>query len=664
MTKPILLFHLIVFNLTILSCTQNENLQEEKIIHFDNKFEDKQIRAIYDLRDQRNAGELIKLLPQADNSYKIEILTALGSVQDTLALESCKEIILGEYPLEVKLAADFAIGQIGDPRLNDLLIDLIINYQDKSRGLEILFETLGECADERAVIVMSHFNTNDDQVKRGIVKGLYRALTRKGIQSYDAAEQVMRIFTSTKDVETREWCSAFFTRMDSKQMVETFNSNIFNQARRDSSALVRANFTQAIGVFSKGNGSATALKKILQHEKDPTVLVNAILATKKVKYNGVVEETIPFLKHENARVSSCAAKVLYGKLGWKNSAEVYKMIPNIENKNTRALTLKAVLNERNKQKNIFEYTKGLFENSNSVYERCLLLDAMSESSLGEKLVYETWVNAKEKPLQTKAIELLMGNYEGKKHLKKAESAQLKEVLTDALRTKDVGQLYAISLFMQQNVDKLSASFPPVALIDSVKKSLQLPLQVEGYIELEKTIAKIQGYEYKASSIPKNNVGVNWNAIQNIRQDQEAVITTSKGEITIQLKVEEAPATVAMFVDLIEKKFYDSLYFHRVVPNFVVQGGDPRGDGFGGLETTIPSEFTFLKYKVGSLGIASAGKDTESCQFFMTEMATHHLDGRYTIFAEIKNGINVMKALEYGDQIVKVELKKDNLAEVQ
>ncbi|NME69802.1 peptidylprolyl isomerase [Flammeovirga aprica JL-4] len=218
--------------------------------------------------------------------------------------------------------------------------------------------------------------------------------------------------------------------------------------------------------------------------------------------------------------------------------------------------------------------------------------------------------------------------------------------------------------MQQNVDKLSASFPPVALIDSVKKSLQLPLQVEGYIELEKTIAKIQGYEYKASSIPKNNVGVNWNAIQNIRQDQEAVITTSKGEITIQLKVEEAPATVAMFVDLIEKKFYDSLYFHRVVPNFVVQGGDPRGDGFGGLETTIPSEFTFLKYKVGSLGIASAGKDTESCQFFMTEMATHHLDGRYTIFAEIKNGINVMKALEYGDQIVKVELKKDNLAEVQ
>ncbi|WP_216639100.1 peptidylprolyl isomerase [Flammeovirga sp. SJP92] len=664
MTKQILLFHLIVINLTILSCTQNENLQEEKIIHFDNKFEDKQIRAIYDLRDQRNASELVKLLPQLDNSYKIEILTALGSVQDTLALASCKEILMGEYPLDVKLAADFAIGQIGDPRLNDLLIDLIINYQDKSKGLEVLFETLGECADERAVIVMSHFNTKDELVKRGIVKGLYRALTRKGIQSYDAAEQVMRIFTSTKDTETREWCSAYFTRMDSKQMVETFNSNIFNQARRDTSALVRANFTQAIGVFSKSNGSSTALKKILQDEKDPSVLVNAILATKKVKYNGVVEETVPFLNHENARVSISAAKVLYGKLGWKTSNDVYKVAQTIQNKNTRALTLKAVMNERNKQKNIYEYTKELYENSSSVYEQSLLLEAMNESSLGKSFVLDVWINSNEKVLQTKAIELVMNNYDGKKHLKKSDEAQLKGILSDALRTKDVGQLYTIGAFMQKNNEKFGDAFPPVALIDSVKNSLSLPLQVEGYIELEKTIAKIQGYDYQPSSIPKKNVSINWESIQNIKQDQEVVISTSKGDITIQLKVEEAPATVAMFVDLIEKKFYDSLYFHRVVPNFVVQGGDPRGDGFGGLETTIPSEFSYLKYKVGSLGIASAGKDTESCQFFMTEVATHHLDGRYTIFAEIVNGVAVMKSLEYGDQIIKVNLQKDNIAEVQ
>ncbi|WP_253273946.1 peptidylprolyl isomerase [Flammeovirga sp. OC4] len=663
MTKQILLFHLIVFNLTILSCTQNENHQEEKIIHFDNKFEDKQIRAIYDLRDQRNAADLIKLLPQVSNQYKIEILTALGSVQDTIALASCKEIIVGEYPLEVKLAADFAIGQIGDPRLNDLLIELIINYEEKSRGLEILFETLGECANDRAVYVMSHFNTNDELVKRGIVKGLYRALTRKGIQSFDAANQVMRIFNTTNDTETREWCSAYFSRMDSKQMVEAFNYTIFSQAREDSSALVRANFTYAIGVFSKGNGSVAALKKILHNEKDPSVLVNAINATKKVKYNGVVEEVIPFLNHENSKVSSSAAKVLYGKLGWKTSGDLYKVAQGIENKNTKALTLKAVMHERKKQKNVFEYTKGLFENSISVYEKCLLLEAMNESNFGKPFVYEVWNSTNEKPLKTKAIELLTHQYGGKKHLKKSDAEKLNQILTGALRTKDVGQLYTIGAFMQNN-EPLQSAFPPVALIDSVKNSLQLPLQIEGYIELEKTIAKIQGYDYNPSSIPKENKGVNWEMIQNIKQNQNAVLSTSKGDITVQLKVEEAPATVAMFVELVDQKFYDSLYFHRVIPNFVAQGGDPGGDGFGGLENTIPSEFSYLEYKVGSLGIASAGKDTESCQFFITEVPTHHLDGRYTIFAEVVDGMEVMKALEYGDQIVKVNLIKDNLAEVQ
>lgn len=654
MTKQILLF--LVLNVTLISCLQNENLKEEKIIHFANKFEDKQIRDIYDLRDQRNTKGLIALLKNAKPKHKIEILTALGSVQDTLALGACEEILIGDNTIDVKLAADFAVGQIGSPRLNDLLIEHIVTYEEKSKGLEVLFETLGECADERAVIVMSHFNTNDELVKRGIVKGLYRALTRKNIQSYDAAEQIMRIFTSTTDKETREWCSAYFTRMNSKQMVETFNSNIFEHARRDTSELVRANFTNAIAVFSKGNGSATALKKILQNEKSPIVLTNAILATEKVKYNGVIEETISFLTHENPRVSTSAAKVIYGKLGWKTSAEVFRIAKSIQNPNTRALALKAVMQERKKQSDVYNFTKGLYSNSNSIYEQCLLLEALNESYLSKELVKNEWRRNSSIPLKTKAIELLMHNFAIKRHINKSHGVEMTSLISSALNTLDVGQIYTVSQFMQSNKDKFLEYYPSIQLLKEVKNKLKLPLQVEGYIEIEKIIASLQGVTYKNNIIPKSNIGVNWKAIQNIKQNQEAIILTEKGEITIQLKVEEAPATVAMFVDLIKEGFYDSLYFHRVVPSFVVQGGDPRGDGFGGLENTIPSEFSYLKYKVGSLGIASAGKDTESCQFFMTEMPTHHLDGKYTIFAEITEGIDIMRILEYGDQIIKITLK--------
>ncbi|OHX68438.1 hypothetical protein NH26_04105 [Flammeovirga pacifica] len=146
----------------------------------------------------------------------------------------------------------------------------------------------------------------------------------------------------------------------------------------------------------------------------------------------------------------------------------------------------------------------------------------------------------------------------------------------------------------------------------------------------------------------------------MEQNQIARIKTEKGEIDIQLKVEEAPATVSMFISLIDSGFYDHLHFHRMVPNFVTQGGDPRGDGFGGLDYNIPSEFSKLNYKTGSLGIASAGKDTESCQFFFSLKPTHHLDGKYTIFAEVVEGFDILKKLEYGDEIISIFLVKNDM----
>ncbi|RZK99575.1 MAG: peptidylprolyl isomerase [Hymenobacter sp.] len=137
--------------------------------------------------------------------------------------------------------------------------------------------------------------------------------------------------------------------------------------------------------------------------------------------------------------------------------------------------------------------------------------------------------------------------------------------------------------------------------------------------------------------------------------QRVRITTGKGAIVLVLKVEEAPGSVASFVSLVRQHFYDGLYFHRVVPDFVAQGGDPRGDGSGSTPYTLRSEFSYLTYGTGAVGLASAGKDTESCQFFFTHLPTPHLDGRYTIFAQVAEGQQVVQQLEVGDKMLRVEL---------
>ena len=132
------------------------------------------------------------------------------------------------------------------------------------------------------------------------------------------------------------------------------------------------------------------------------------------------------------------------------------------------------------------------------------------------------------------------------------------------------------------------------------------------------------------------------------------IKTDKGAITVELYPDAAPVTVARILELVEKKFYDGLEFHRVVPNFVVQGGDPLGNGWGGPGWTMRSEFSTRRFERGSVGIASAGKDTEGCQLFITHCATPHLDGRYTNFGKVVRGMKVVDRLEVGDRILSVK----------
>ncbi|HMD14684.1 MAG TPA: peptidylprolyl isomerase, partial [Bacteroidota bacterium] len=133
------------------------------------------------------------------------------------------------------------------------------------------------------------------------------------------------------------------------------------------------------------------------------------------------------------------------------------------------------------------------------------------------------------------------------------------------------------------------------------------------------------------------------------------IQTDRGEIIAELYKNYAPLTVMSFIKLAQKGFYRGLTFHRIVPNFVVQGGDPRGDGWGGPGYSIRSEFSPLTYESGTLGIASAGKDTEGSQFFITQSPQPHLDGRYTIFGKVLSGMDVVNSLQLDDHIVDIKV---------
>ena len=134
------------------------------------------------------------------------------------------------------------------------------------------------------------------------------------------------------------------------------------------------------------------------------------------------------------------------------------------------------------------------------------------------------------------------------------------------------------------------------------------------------------------------------------------IKTEKGSIILKLFPDAAPGSVTNFVALAKSGFYDGKTFHRVIPSFVAQGGCPRGDGYGSLDYTIRSELTPLNYDdEGYVGMASAGNHTEGTQWFITFAPAPHLDGRYTIFAKVVDGMNVVHQLTVGEKMQQVQI---------
>lgn len=140
--------------------------------------------------------------------------------------------------------------------------------------------------------------------------------------------------------------------------------------------------------------------------------------------------------------------------------------------------------------------------------------------------------------------------------------------------------------------------------------------------------------------------------------KKAIIETEKGKMVLEMYPEEAPGTVANFEKLANSGFYNGLTFHRVIPNFVVQGGCPKGNGTGGPGYTIKCETVGNPHKHlrGSLSMAHAGKDTGGSQFFICHSPQPHLDSKHTVFGRVTEGLEVVDAIRAGDKMTSVRVE--------
>jgi cyclophilin family peptidyl-prolyl cis-trans isomerase len=230
-----------------------------------------------------------------------------------------------------------------------------------------------------------------------------------------------------------------------------------------------------------------------------------------------------------------------------------------------------------------------------------------------------------------------------------------------------------SIFITQNSIQLKE-----IILNQIEREVNNPDFMEGIMSLVNLSEKIDedffsevikktkiSNLYSLRKFISDKTGINYKGEKDLTHFHEIVnyslkyksaeVITDKGIFVIEFLPGYAPITVGNFCKLAEEDFYNGIEFHRIVPGFVIQAGDPSGTGWGGPGYDIISEFSPLPYKVGMVGMASAGKDTEGSQFFVMQGSYPHLNGRYSLFAKVTNGLDIVYKLKQGDKINSIKL---------
>lgn len=658
--KPILFFYLFIFLLT--ACSQNNSENKQKVEEkpevkiekpIPNKFSDEKIRKIYTFQDERNTDSLLPFLKDSNAKYRAEAAMAFASIQDTLAISNLKELFKDSVVIVRKNIA-YALGQMRSEWAVSDLIKGFISEKD-IQVKNIILESIGKTGGEGAMIFFEK-KQQKTNLQIGEAWGIYR-LCLTGKSSVKLTERMVKYLES--DSDSLGFIASHYLARAREIDLNPHYEKIISAYEKNQNNFTKMALTRALGKCNQPEVLGFLNRILFDNESDYRIKVNAVNALKSFTYDSIaftLKKILTSYHHKNINLGIAASEFVLAN-GDSNYAVQYFDLAKIEsNYRVRNNLLAAALKYEKEKYEISNFIQEKFRNTPNEYEKAGLIKALGFDLAAWYFIEKEIFNSDSKTVtSTHAVEAFtnFSNLDSVKNsleLKGKLLAVFKRILIKADQAQS--SLVAIALRNPENKFKEIIGKNTQFLKDALA-NLKLPEDMETFIDLQKTI---DYFEEKNTPIPKiKNHELNWDLIQQIPQNQLVNIETSKGNVVFQLLVNEAPGSVASFVKLIQEGFYKGFKIHRVVPNFVVQDGCPRGDGWGSPDFSIRSEFPNLHYQTGMVGMASAGKDTEGCQWFITHSPMPHLDGRYSIFARVVSGMDVVHQLEVGDEVLGYEI---------
>ncbi len=645
---------------------------EEKLTEIKSDLSDPILQKIFNFQDQRNTDSLVVYFDHKDPSYRYASAMAMGSVQDEKAIEDLG-ILLNDDIEEVSIAAAYALGQTGGEKAEQFLISAFQKDDSLSQSANFnktVLEAVGKCASAPLLNALSTIKTytrRDTALLEGQAWGIYRFGLRN-IVSKEGTERMIKLVSENGYPESVRTIAANYLQRARNIKLDSLAAPLIIAMGRSDDPKTQMALAMALGK-TKAPEALQTLKTRYNISKDYRVKCNIIRAFNNFDYANVRELVLEALKNPNLNLALTASQYLIDKGDAREAVDYWKMAKDTSYPWQIRSSLYRAANKHLPP--YFEVTKGkinielrqIILNSSNNYEKAAAIMALSEHGWNYRFISQQGLASSIPVVRTACADAIshIANYPefskwfGLGHRKVKRDIAV--FLQNAIKSGDVGMMYVSAEVLSKKELEFSSLIDSTQFLETALSGLNLPKDIETYNAVSKALNFFKGIPTE-SKTPDYNNPIDWNLAKSISETTRAVIVTAKGNVTIQFFQEQTPASVNNFVKLAKNGFFDGKSFHRVVPNFVVQDGCPRGDGYGGANYSIRSELPMMYYDgEGYVGMASAGKDTEGTQWFITHSPTPHLDGRYTIFGKVVEGMNIVHNIGVGDIIDKIVISK-------
>ena len=625
-----------------------------------NKFQDPELIRLAEFTDRRNTDSVLQFLTSKQPLLRVEAAFSLASMRDPKAINALHSSILDPVA-EVRAAAAYALGQTLHPSSIESL-SLQLRYEGNAAAFIAMAEAIGKIGGglhasqtapefvENAANAIFNIERTDSIGINAIAKATF--WMHNGGWGETHLMNKLAAFYAEQSIVNRRMIAYAIGRYRGDWYLDTLQANAFiHKLSNETDTLARVAAIAAVG-RTKSYRAGQLLKEILANNRSgQEQLVAALRASGKHPYVDA-QPLLSLIEYKQTVVAEEACLSLQNKkLSFNQVKELKATLPALE-KVLQASTVR-LLHLQGDTLNVNEWLTAI-DGTMKPYERLACIRTLGVSGSSAEV---TLKRALSNPDLLQANAYTEAFIESHSQANFPTNINYSKALTQLLERGDIG-ITALCAAALREVDTTQLDLNDLnQTMLNVLSTLQLPKEIETANEIIKTL-NIWAISPRQEIKAEYNNPIDWNLVKSIPRRQRANIHTSKGVIEIELHIEDAPGSVASFVKLCREGFYNGKSFHRVVPNFVIQGGCPRGDGMGGTDYTLRSEFRLHDYRSGSVGLASSGPDTESCQWFITHIPAPHLEGRYTIFAHVTKGLDIVDQIVIGDSIEKIELLED------